>query len=62
MQQQNDSDIPSVDVSMEIREKKRKEKELLEKRQKDLERHLRGKVNLDEANDNEKEFAEYQKN
>jgi len=32
MQQQNDSDIPSVDVSMEIREKKRKEKELLEKR------------------------------
>lgn len=61
MQQQNDSDIPSVDVSMEIREKKRKEKEMLQKRQRDLERHLRGKVNEDEANDQEKEFAQYQK-
>ena len=59
MQQQNDSDIPSVDVSMEMREKKRKEKELLDKRQRDLERHLRGKVKEEDANINEKEFAEH---
>lgn len=57
IQQQNDSDIPSVDVSMEMREKKRKDKELLDKRQRDLERHLRGKVKEEDANINEKEFA-----
>lgn len=57
----NDSDIPSVDVSMEMREKKRKELELKEKRQRDLERHLKGKAGEEEAKEHEKEFAEYQK-
>ena len=58
----NDSDIPSVDVSMEMREKKRKELELKEKRQKDLERHLKGKAGEEnEPKEHEKEFAEYQK-
>ena len=46
---------------MEMREKKRKEKDLLEKRQRDLERHLRGKVKEEDANANEKEFAEHLK-
>jgi hypothetical protein len=42
---------------MEMREKKRKDEELKEKRQRDLERHLRGKVAEEDANEREKEFA-----
>lgn len=61
-QQGNDSDVPSIDVSFEIRERRRKEKEAKLKRQKDLERHLRGKAGEEEAaKEHEKEFAEYQK-
>ncbi len=53
----NDSDIPSVDVSFEIREQKRKEKEAKLKRQRDLERHLKGKAGEEEAaKEHEKEF------
>ena len=37
-------DIPDIDVSFELREKRRKDKELEVNRKRDFERHLRGKA------------------